>query len=114
MGCPIAPRFNTLTVKVRREAESIISLVVFVSVAIVAHPWGGVLASALVPGVGNGILHGAVLKPAGVAPVQALQPGLVELSMGGQDGVLLLANLLGLVVVELVAPHLGVVWEHHT
>lgn len=84
------------------------------SVAVVAYPCRGVLAATLVPGVGDGVLDGAVLQPASVAPVQSIQPGLVELGMGGQDGILLLTHILSLVVVELVAPHPWVVGEHHT
>ncbi|KAG9350633.1 hypothetical protein JZ751_024522 [Albula glossodonta] len=103
---PLPTPTTTLTIKVGGEAEGIIALVLFVPVTVVANTSRGVLTAALVPGVRD--------RPPCIAPVQAIQPGLVQLPMGGQDGILLLAHILGLVVVQFVAPHTGVVWEHHT
>lgn len=39
---------------------------------------------------------------------------LVQLRVGGQDGILLFAGILSLVVVELIAPLTGVVGKHHS
>lgn len=47
------------------------------------------------PGPGDGVPDCPVSQPAGIAPVQAVLPGLEELGDGGQCGVLLLAGLLG-------------------
>lgn len=66
------------------------------------------------PGLSDGVLHCAVCQPAGVAPVQAVLPGLEELLKGGQDRVLLCTGLLGFLEIEEVASVRGLVREHHT
>lgn len=45
---------------------------------------------------------------------QRVYVNLVQLRVGGQNGVLLFAGILSLVVVELIAPLTGVVGEHHS
>lgn len=66
----------SLTVELGGEAEAVVALRLLVPVAIVTDTSGGVLAAALVPGMRDGILDGAVLQPACVTPVQTFQPGL--------------------------------------
>lgn len=102
------------TVEVGGEAEGVVVLALLVPVAVIAHPHRRVLAAALLPRPGDGVLHRAVLQPARVAPVHALQPGLVQLVVRGQDAVLLQARLLRLVEVQGVAAQARVVGEDHT
>lgn len=70
--------------------------------------------TASVAGRRDGVLHGAVGQPAGVAPVQALVPRREELLKRGQGGVLILARPLGPQEVQAVASFVRVVWKHHT
>lgn len=65
-------------------------------------------------GSGDGVLDCPVSQPAGIAPVQALLPGLEELCEGGQRGVLLLTDLLGSQEAQEVTTPRVLVGKHHT
>lgn len=59
--------------------------------------------STLRPGDGDGVAHAAVRQPAVIAAVQPLPPGGKQLSRRSQDGVVLLALVLGLLQGEFIA-----------
>lgn len=61
----------------------------------------------------DGVLHRAVTQPAGIAPVQTVPPGLVELLEVGHHGGLVHTGLLGVREVEVVAAQTWKVREHH-
>lgn len=105
---------NALTVEVGSEAEDVVSALVLVPEPVIPDARHGVLAPAGLPGLGDGVLHGAVAEPAGVAPVQPRPPGIVELVKGRDHRVLLHARPLRLVEVQVVPPQPRGVGEHHT
>ena len=105
---------NHLTAEGGGEAEDVVVVFVEVPPAVVADPRGQALASAGHPGPGDGVLDRPVRQPARVAPAEPVLPGLEELVEGGQGGVLLLTDLAGPLVVELVASARRLIGEHHT
>ena len=104
---------NSLTTERGGEAEDVVAVFVEVPPAVVADPRGHALAPAGHPGLGDGVLDRPVRQPARVAPAEAFLPGLEELVEGGQSGVLLLTDLAGPLVVELVAAARWLIGEHH-
>ena len=81
--------------------------------AIAADSRGQAVTPAGRPGLSDGVLDRAVGQPAGVAPVQALLPGLEELREGGQLGTLLLAGLLSSLEAHVVTTTRVLVGKHH-
>lgn len=65
-------------------------------------------------GFGDGVLHCTIIQPAGVAPVQTIHPGLVQLFKGGNYSTLIYACLHSVVKVQVVAAMMGKVWEYNT
>lgn len=103
-----------LTIEVWSEAEHIIAALILVPEAIIPDAGHRVLPPTGLPGLGDGVLHGAVAEPACIAPVQPRPPGVVELIKGGDDGVLVQAGLLSLVEVQVVTTQPRRVGEYNT
>ena len=75
---------------------------------------GEAVAPAGHPGPRDGVLDRPISRPACIAPVQALLPGLEELCECGQCGALLLTGLLGPQEAEVVLTPRVLVGKHHT
>ena len=86
---------------------------VAVATTVTPNPGGEAESPTGPSGLGDGVLHCPVSQPACVAPVQTLLPGLEQLLKGGQSGVLLLADLLSIMVGQIVAPVRRLVGKHH-
>lgn len=92
------------------ETEDVKVVGVFVAFAIVPQTSTG-RATTRLPGLGDGVLHRAVVQPASVAPVQAVLPGVVELLEGGHHSILVHAGFLSIVEVQVIAAKPGRVRE---
>lgn len=103
-----------LTIEVWGEAEHIVAALILVPEAIIPDARHRVLPPTGLPGLGDGVLHGAVAEPARITPVQPGPPGLIELIEGGDDGVLVQAGLLSLVKVQVVTTQPRRVGEYDT
>jgi len=95
------------------EAEGVVAVEEAVPLPVAAQAGRQVGAAAAVARRRDGILHGAVGQPAGVAPVQAVLPRREQLLERGQRGLLVAARPLRPEEVEEVASFLGIVREHH-
>ena len=111
MTAAIAKHF---TFKHRFEAENVVAALGLVALAV--RPEAGIAAGSAtgLAGLGDRVLDGAVVQPAGVAPVKAAPPRLEELVEGGHRRVLAQAGLLCVVEVQVVAAQAGGVWEYYT
>lgn len=107
-------RKHQLTLEARGEAEDIVVALGLFTLAVVPQARPGVGTSTGPSRFGDGVLHGPVVQPAGVAPVHATPPGLVELVERGYHRVLVQASLLSIVEVEVVSAQPWGVREHHT
>lgn len=83
---------KTLTIEVWSKTEDIISAFIFIPEPVIPDPRHCVLPSAGLPGLGDGVLHGAIAEPACITPVQPWPPGIVELIKGGDNRVLVQAR----------------------
>lgn len=102
-----------LTLVCRGKAEHV-KEALFVTTAIVPDARTTVGATTRCSGVGDGILHCAIIQPASIAPIKATFPGLKQLIVGGDRGILVQTGLPGLLEGHAVAAPTCEVWEHNT
>lgn len=94
------------------EAENIEAAAELVASAVIPETSIGICATAGPPGLVDGVLHGSVVQPASIAPVQACLPGVVQLLEGGHHSILVHAGFFTIVEVQVVAAKPWGVREH--
>lgn len=99
---------------VRRGVAEHVKVAQFVLAAVASETRPIVGATTRLSGYGDGILHCAIIQPAGVAPVQAALPGLNQLIIVGDHSILLHTGPHTFLEVQVVAARIGGVWEHNT